>query len=143
MKLKKIIHFSIDFLILWRMVQSKKLNYMAKTYRRRGMPEHHWHWFLWKFWQQIGEPEFAKTASGIETYDHHRLQCLSVFLSKVLYSNKFINAKTAEVKTDRNFGLLSNDKLNKMKEPVDRCFGTTETDKLPAVKRVCASNKLK
>ena len=54
-----------------------------------------------------------------------------------------ISAKSAVVKEGRNFGLLGRDILGKVKESVDQCFGTSEVDKLPAEKGVCASNKLK
>ena len=92
---------------------------------------------------KIGEPKLVKMASGIETYDYHKMQYFGAFLPKVLYENKVIGVRIVIVKADRNFGLLGRDIIKKVKESVQRCSGTTETKKLPAVEGVCASIKLK
>ena len=96
-----------------------------------------------KFWQQVGELKLEKMAFGIETFDHHTRQSLDAFFPKLPNENKLISAKSAVVKEGRNFGLLGREILRKVKESVDQCFGTSEADKLPAVKGVCASIKLK
>ena len=44
-----------------------------------------------KIWQQIGEVKLEEIASEIETYDHNKMQYLSVFFSKALYQNKFFH----------------------------------------------------
>ena len=71
------------------------------------------------------------------------MHSIDAFFPKVPKENKLTSAKSAIVKADRNLGFLGRDRLRKVKESVDRCFGTSEIDKLPAVKGVCASSKLK
>ena len=94
-------------------------------------------------WQQVSELKVEEMVSRIETYHHHKLQYLCVFIFKVLFENKLIVAKIAVVKVDRKVSLLGRVILNEVKESIDRCFSTRETDKLPAVRGVCASIKLK
>ena len=41
-------------------------------------------------------------ASGITPYDHHKMQYIGAFFSKVPYENKLIGAKIAVVQADKN-----------------------------------------
>ena len=43
--------------------------------------------------QQIGEPKLGKMTSGSGTYDHHKMQNLGAFFSKVPYDNEMTGAK--------------------------------------------------
>ena len=92
---------------------------------------------------QVGEPKLEVMGTGIETSDHHKVQYLGAFFPKVPSENKLIDAKTAVVKIDENFGFLGRYIQNEVKKSVGRCFSTAETAESPQLKVDFVSNILK
>ena len=96
-----------------------------------------------KIWDQLGRPELKEMTTGVETYDNHKMKYLGALFANVIYGNKPLKIKIAVVESDRSFGLLGRDILNRCIDKVDRCFNAVNEKTLPTVKGAIASIKLK
>ena len=128
MNLKKMRPIIIFPLIFW--LHQKWYNWEnIKMWPRSKVGDGHWNMtdaeFL-KFWQQAAEPKLEEEATGIATYDKHKMHYLGAFSSKVLCENKLIGSKTAVVKVDWNLFCWAMIFLRAVKESVDRCLDTAE-----------------